>query len=69
MLAHQAVISPKYWFEGSDMTTQTYWAFVRTGLGSFIRVTIQAENFFQAQTILKNTYGTNLQSGPALVVD
>lgn len=51
------------------MTTQTYWAFVRTGVGSFIRVTIQAENFFQAQTILKNTYGKNLQSGPALVVD
>lgn len=50
------------------MKTQRYWAFVRTGVGGFIRVEIEAENFFQAQTILKNTYGKNLQSGPALVV-
>jgi hypothetical protein len=46
---------------------KTYWAFVKTGTGSFIKVTVQAPNPYVAGEILKNTYGQNLQSGPALV--
>jgi hypothetical protein len=45
----------------------TYWAFVKTGTGSFIKVTVQAPNPHVAGEILKNTYGQNLQSGPSLV--
>jgi hypothetical protein len=45
----------------------TYWAFVKTGVGSFIKVTVQADNAYVAGEILKNTYGNNLQSGHALV--
>ena len=44
----------------------TYWANVKTGIGGFIRVTVQAPNAFVAGEILKNTYGHNLMTGPAL---
>ena len=45
----------------------SYWAFVKTGTGSFIKVTVQAPNSYVAGEILKNTYGQNLQTGPALM--
>jgi len=45
---------------------QTYWANVKTGIGGFIRVTVQAPNAFIAGEMLKNTYGQNLMTGPAL---
>lgn len=46
---------------------KTFWAFVKTGVGGTIKVTVQAENSYIAGEILKNTYGTNLMTGPALV--
>lgn len=46
---------------------KTYWAFVRTGMGGFTKVYVQADSPYNAEQILKNTYGSNLQSGPALV--
>ncbi len=48
---------------------KTYWANVKTSLGGggFIRVTVQAESIFIAGEILKNTYGHNLMTGPALL--
>jgi len=48
-------------------TLKSFWAFVKTGEGSFIKVTVQAPNTYVAGEILKNTYGKNLQSGPSLV--
>jgi hypothetical protein len=52
------------------MATQTrqYWAFVRTTTGGFIRVTVTADSWYNAQQMLKNTYGSNLMSDAALVV-
>lgn len=47
----------------------TYWANVKTGIGGFIKVTVQAPNAYIAGEMLKNTYGTNLLTGPALIVD
>jgi hypothetical protein len=46
---------------------KTFWAHVKTGVGGFIKVTVQADNAYIAGEILKNTYGTNLMTGPALV--
>jgi acyl CoA:acetate/3-ketoacid CoA transferase len=45
----------------------SYWAFVKTGTGGFVKVTVTADNIWIAGQILKNTYGDNLQSGPSLV--
>ncbi len=45
-----------------------WWAFVKTtpnGSG-FIRVTVHADNWFQANEMLKNLYGSNLMSSAAL---
>lgn len=39
---------------------QTWWAFVRTGVGGFIKVTVQAPDAWTATQILRNTYGSNL---------
>lgn len=36
---------------------QTYWAFVRTGAGAFMKVTIQADNPFNAYQMLCAQYG------------
>ena len=47
----------------------TYWAFVKTGVGGTIKVTVQANNAYVAGEMLKNTYGTNLMTGPALVTN
>jgi hypothetical protein len=51
----------------TENNIKSYWAFVKAGTGNFIRVTIQADTPYNALQILKNTYGDNLQSGPALV--
>jgi hypothetical protein len=40
----------------------TYWAFVRTGVGAFIRVTVQADNPYTATQMLKAMYGNKLIS-------
>jgi hypothetical protein len=48
---------------------KVYWAFVKTGVGGFIKVTVQADNPYVAGEMLKNTYGTNLMTGPALVTN
>ena len=45
---------------------QTYWAFVRTGVGAFITVTVQAPSQYVAQQMLESTYGSNLSSQAAL---
>jgi hypothetical protein len=48
---------------------KVYWAFVKTGVGGTIKVTVQANNAYVAGEMLKNTYGTNLMTGPALVTN
>ena len=40
----------------------TYWAFVRTGVGAFTRVTIQADNPHNAYKLLEMLYGENIIS-------
>lgn len=40
----------------------TYWAFVRTGVGAFTRVTIQADDPHSAYKLLKMLYGESLIS-------
>lgn len=40
----------------------TYWAFVRTDVGAFTRVTIQADDPHNAYKLLKMLYGKNLIS-------
>ena len=44
------------------MKINTYWALVRTVPGSFIRVTIQADNPYNAFQMLKAMYGDQLIS-------
>lgn len=46
----------------------TYWAFVRTDVGAFTRVTIQADNPHNAYKLLKMLYGESLISQSANVV-
>jgi hypothetical protein len=48
-------------------TIYSYWAFVKTGTGSFIKVTVQAPNSYIAEQMLKNTYGSNLMTGAAMI--
>jgi hypothetical protein len=48
-------------------TIYSYWAFVKTGTGSFIKVTVQAPNSYVAEQMLKNTYGSNLMTGAAMI--
>lgn len=43
----------------------TYWANVQTVVGGFMRVTVQADNPYQAYQILKNMYGEKLLSESA----
>ena len=43
----------------------TYWAFVRTGVGAFMRVTVKAENPYIAMQMFKAMYGSNLISDGA----
>ena len=38
----------------------TYWALVSTGIGSFMRVTIQADTPYNATQMLKSMYGSKL---------
>lgn len=40
----------------------TYWAFVKTVPGSFIRVTVQADNSYNAYQMLLAMYGDRLLS-------
>lgn len=44
---------------------RTYWAFVSIGVGAFIRVTIQADNAFDAYQQLRIIYGSALMSNNA----
>ena len=44
-----------------------YWAFVRTGVGSFMKVTVRADNPYNAKQMLLAQYGSNLISEPALI--
>lgn len=46
-----------------------WWAFVRTGLGTFIKVTIYADTQYQATEMLRNMYGDNLQCEAAMSND
>ena len=46
-----------------------WWAFVRTGLGTFIKVTIYADNQYQATEMLRGMYGDNLQCEAAMAND
>jgi hypothetical protein len=46
----------------------SYWALVRTVPGAFIKVTIQADNPYNAYQMLKAMYGTQLISAFASVV-
>lgn len=43
----------------------TWWAFVRTGSGAFMRVTVQAPTQWQAQEQLRAQYGNQLISEAA----
>ena len=43
----------------------TWWAFVRTTVGGFMRVTVQAPNQYQAQQMLMSMYGEKLISEAA----
>lgn len=43
----------------------TYWAIVRTVVGGFMRVTVQADNAYNATQILKSLYGDKLISESA----
>lgn len=46
---------------------RTYWAFVSTSHSGFIRVTIQADSWFEANEMLKALYGDRLTSSAAPV--
>lgn len=48
---------------------KSWWFFVRTGVGSFIKVIIQAENSYVAYEMAKAQYGSQLISSFASVVD
>ncbi len=48
------------------MENYTWWANVSTGVGSFMRVTVQAPNQYQAQQMLKSLYGQQLISEAAM---
>ena len=50
------------------MKINTYWALVRTVPGAFIRVTIQADNPYNAYQMMKAMYGSQLISDFASVV-
>lgn len=43
----------------------TYWAFVRTGTGSFIKVYVNADNAYVAKEMLIGMYGDDLMTGAA----
>ncbi len=43
----------------------TYWAFVQTVAGGFIRITVQADTSYSAYEIMKATYGNRLMSAYA----
>lgn len=43
----------------------TWWAFVRTDLGAFMKVRIQADTQWEATEMLRATYGSNLLSEAA----
>jgi hypothetical protein len=43
----------------------TYWAFVRTVVGGFMRVTVQADNPYNAYQMLRAMYGNQLISEAA----
>lgn len=47
----------------------TYWAFVSTGIGSVIKVTVQAPNQYHAQQQLRAQYGSQLVSEAALHIN
>lgn len=38
-----------------------WWAFVKTGVGTFVKVTVYADNQYVATQMLRNMYGDNLQ--------
>lgn len=44
---------------------RTFWAFVKIETGSFMRVTIQANTFYDAQQMLLAQYGSRLMSVPS----
>lgn len=44
------------------MKMYTWWAFVRTGVGAFVKVTVQAPDAHTATVMLRNMYGGNLIS-------
>ena len=44
---------------------RTYWAFIETQNSGFIRVTVQANSWFDANEMLKSMYGTRLRSEAA----
>ena len=46
---------------------KTYWAFVRTDVGCFMRVTVQADHPWNAKQMLLAMYGNNLISEAAPV--
>ena len=47
----------------------TYWAFVQTVVGGFMRVTVQAPNPYQAQQQLQAQYNEKLLSYPAMCTE
>lgn len=47
---------------------QTYFAMVRTVVGGFMRVTVQADNPYNAYQMLKSMYGDKLISEHAVPV-
>lgn len=52
-----------FYFGVIDM--YTYWAFVRTVVGGFMRVTVQADNPYNAYQMLRAMYGNQLISESA----
>ena len=38
----------------------TWWGLVKTTTGGFMRVTVQADNAYQAQEMMKSLYGEKL---------
>ena len=38
----------------------TWWGLVQTTVGGFMRVTVQADNAYQAQQMMKSMYGDKL---------
>jgi len=46
----------------------TYWALMRTVAGGFIRVTVLADNPYNAYQMLKSMYGDKLLSESAALV-